>query len=222
MQHSSRLAQMRLRARARRSERIENGLCTECGKRAAFSGQKCLICLPRPQTVAILIRKGFVEFRQKETAEFLKEWLFLLTERGKQVIELCYGLEGRSPIGYIDVARIIGVSRERVRTIHDCAMVKIFDAADIAKLPDNLIPIADRLERTFGVRLQKMSARQKLKYAIDVGRIERQPCEECGEPNAEGHHDDYTKPLEVRWLCRVCHTSFHVSIGSRRAVSPLT
>lgn len=40
------------------------------------------------------------------------------------------------------------------------------------------------------------------------GRIERQGCEVCGE-DAEMHHDDYDKPLEVRWLCRLHHMSHH-------------
>ncbi len=41
--------------------------------------------------------------------------------------------------------------------------------------------------------------------ALKDGRIEKQPCEVCGEADVHGHHDDYDKPLEVRWLCPVHH-----------------
>jgi hypothetical protein len=38
-------------------------------------------------------------------------------------------------------------------------------------------------------------------------------CEHCGSPavnyKLEAHHSDYSKPLEVVWLCRSCHTSIH-------------
>ena len=45
--------------------------------------------------------------------------------------------------------------------------------------------------------------------AIASGRLVRQPCEKCGEPKADAHHDDYNKPLAVRWLCRSCHSAWH-------------
>lgn len=46
--------------------------------------------------------------------------------------------------------------------------------------------------------------------AIRDGKLIRQPCELCGSRKAEAHHDDYSKPLDVRWLCFACHrTSKH-------------
>jgi hypothetical protein len=38
--------------------------------------------------------------------------------------------------------------------------------------------------------------------------LDRQPCEICGE-KAEAHHDNYDKPLEVRWLCFFHHREWH-------------
>lgn len=37
--------------------------------------------------------------------------------------------------------------------------------------------------------------------AVRDNKIRRQPCEVCGEGNAQGHHEDYSKPLKVQWLC---------------------
>lgn len=45
--------------------------------------------------------------------------------------------------------------------------------------------------------------------AIARGEIVPQPCEVCGDTSAEAHHDDYSKPLEVRWLCFVHHREHH-------------
>ncbi len=51
---------------------------------------------------------------------------------------------------------------------------------------------------------QKMLARSRLRMAILRGDIVKQPCEVCGK-KAEAHHDDYSKPLEVRWFCHQHH-----------------
>jgi hypothetical protein len=45
--------------------------------------------------------------------------------------------------------------------------------------------------------------------AVYAGILEKTPCEICGNPTTEGHHDDYNKPLEVRWLCKKHHVEYH-------------
>ena len=48
-------------------------------------------------------------------------------------------------------------------------------------------------------------------YEIKCGRLIRP--EVCSSCNAEckphGHHDNYTKPLDVTWLCEPCHKKWH-------------
>lgn len=44
---------------------------------------------------------------------------------------------------------------------------------------------------------------------LSLGKIERRPCEICGNPKTDAHHDDYNKPLDIRWLCRKCHADWH-------------
>jgi hypothetical protein len=42
--------------------------------------------------------------------------------------------------------------------------------------------------------------------AIRDGKLVRQPCEVCGKKKSEAHHEDYSKPLEVIWLCKKHHS----------------
>ena len=58
----------------------------------------------------------------------------------------------------------------------------------------------------------KVSVRHLTLRAIGTGILIRQPCEVCGLEKVDAHHDDYTKPLEVRWLCRKHHNRHHKNI----------
>lgn len=51
---------------------------------------------------------------------------------------------------------------------------------------------------------ERRAARVAVGNAIRDGRLVRQPCEVCGD-RGEAHHDDYARPLDVRWLCFRCH-----------------
>ena len=51
----------------------------------------------------------------------------------------------------------------------------------------------------------KRVARNKVRSMIRNGKWVRQPCSRCGNPKGEAHHEDYSKPLEVKWFCRSCH-----------------
>ena len=60
----------------------------------------------------------------------------------------------------------------------------------------------------------KCLAHSKLQYALDTGKVIRpNKCSMCGiECIPQGHHNDYTKPLDVIWLCAKCHSRIHVEL----------
>ena len=54
-------------------------------------------------------------------------------------------------------------------------------------------------------------ARTKANQAIKSGKIARKSsCEKCGSATRlHKHHSDYSRPLEVVWLCPMCHNKIH-------------
>lgn len=56
---------------------------------------------------------------------------------------------------------------------------------------------------------QRSKAWNAVSNALRDGRLIRAACEGCGDEKSEAHHDDYAKPLEVRWLCFKCHRKHH-------------
>ena len=55
----------------------------------------------------------------------------------------------------------------------------------------------------------RRKAQIALNNAIRDGRLTKQPCHVCGELEAEGHHPDYSAPLDVVWLCSRHHAQLH-------------
>ena len=63
----------------------------------------------------------------------------------------------------------------------------------------------------------KVWAHKSVYRAITAGKlIQPSACEGCSiqHPTLNAHHDDYSLPLKVRWLCPKCHYKWHKINGS--------
>ncbi len=76
-----------------------------------------------------------------------------------------------------------------------------------AKRKQDLLTYQRRRRRKYPL---KYRARTITSNTIRDGKLIRQPCEICHtQENIEAHHDDYSKPLEIRWLCYKHHREVH-------------
>jgi hypothetical protein len=63
---------------------------------------------------------------------------------------------------------------------------------------------------------EKINAHARVHTAVSNGTLKRsEVCEMCkvNIGKMEGHHEDYSKPLDVIWLCRKCHASKNETVG---------
>jgi hypothetical protein len=58
---------------------------------------------------------------------------------------------------------------------------------------------------------EKNRARETLQRAVRRGLIARPTnCDMCGrQRKLDAHHEDYSQPLKVEWLCHQCHMGLH-------------
>jgi len=60
----------------------------------------------------------------------------------------------------------------------------------------------------------KYKAHTLVNNAIRGEKLFNEGCESCGsDGKTHAHHDDYSKPLNVRWLCVPCHSQWHKDNG---------
>lgn len=58
---------------------------------------------------------------------------------------------------------------------------------------------------------EKRIAHNAVWTAIRNGKLKRSGCEICGKP-AQAHHDDYSRPFDIRWLCPWHHSQHHIAV----------
>lgn len=56
---------------------------------------------------------------------------------------------------------------------------------------------------------KKANTRSYTNTLVKRRHLVREPCESCGALEVEAHHEDYSDPRTVRWLCRGCHLQEH-------------
>lgn len=60
---------------------------------------------------------------------------------------------------------------------------------------------------------ERRRAHNAVQTALRNGSLQKQPCVHCGELNSHAHHDDYSKPLDVIWLCHRHHMERHAALN---------
>lgn len=80
-----------------------------------------------------------------------------------------------------------------------------------AKTPKKYVEYSHKWQKN---NPEKNRAHKAIYRAINRGDLKRKPCEQCLKDgienmNVQGHHEDYSKPLEIVWLCSQHHRDVH-------------
>ena len=85
-------------------------------------------------------------------------------------------------------------------------MVKLHGDGYVVGSPENRSVRASKLDPE--VKRLRHNARRVTRRAIAEGKLVKLPCQVCGG-DSEAHHPDYSKPLDVVWLCASHHKEIH-------------
>jgi transposase-like protein len=107
----------------------------------------------------------------------------------------------KSGLSIQDIANFYQITRQ--------SMHKWFNRRGVDMRPNIRTGDNNRFYR--GGKTQDDRARTIYRNAIKKGiLVNPKVCSECGSLKyVSGHHDDYNKPLHVRWLCHSCHFTWH-------------
>ena len=99
---------------------------------------------------------------------------------------------------------VIKYERKRARLPHRVKARKKY-----AKTPEGKLAHQKSLRRQIELYPENYKARTMTRNAIRDGKLLKEPCKVCGKRKVEAHHQDYSKPLDVEWLCNKHHRQRH-------------
>lgn len=82
-----------------------------------------------------------------------------------------------------------------------------------AKLPHRIENAKKVIARWNVNHPERRKANILLCNAVRDGRAIKQPCFVCGDLIVDGHHCDYSRPLDVVWLCKHHHKLTHAMLS---------
>mgnify|MGYP007100078969 CR=1 FL=1 len=117
--------------------------------------------------------------------------------------------------GRSNVCKDCQKARMKLRRLTNPA-VQEYDRERHKNNPDRARRIRENTAKWNAANPLGYKAHYQVTNAVRDGRLKKTPCVICGsDKRVHGHHKDYSKPLDVRWLCRSCHVRHHQ--GERRA-----
>jgi hypothetical protein len=79
-----------------------------------------------------------------------------------------------------------------------------------AKRPERQRQLCKASQRRKELHPEQRAAHVAVGNALSRGDLVKGPCEVCGTTEkVQAHHDDYSEPLQVRWLCVMDHKRLH-------------
>jgi hypothetical protein len=58
----------------------------------------------------------------------------------------------------------------------------------------------------------------EMRSKIASGEIIKLPCAVCGNAKSQGHHEDYSKPFDLVWLCVRHHQDRHIHLRNAKTL----
>lgn len=206
---------------ARRAKRQEAKLCIDCGKRPAWWTLHCVLCRPAGKNILPAgARSAIKRYRRVEAIDVRRAQAehavtVVVDVRARTVLVMRHGLTDGVDRTLEEIGHHLDVTRERVRQIELKTLNRLASQGVNVEL---LRPPFAQLQRLPAITRRHLTSDSIRKHqrahalvakALEAGTLVKEPCEKCGASGAIAHHDDYNKPLSVRWLCRVHHMEAH-------------
>jgi hypothetical protein len=107
-----------------------------------------------------------------------------------------------------NIAHYQAYERNRAMAPH-----RVATRAAYADTPSGKMALARARAKYIAENPDKRASHIAVGNAVRSGKLIKQPCEICGTDKVHAHHDDYSKPLQVRWLCPSHHFVHHKEHG---------